>query len=208
MVERCDVGRLPFLIFLLGRFFFDDYSAFIIIFLFLKIPQNQFGDKKMDLHINECKGFCKILSLPFKSRKLISKIKTMKSILIAFLFVTTISFSQNDVKEQYKSFQQEFEAYRTNPEVSSENSNLKPGPCGQYSLKYMVTGQGSKEVISVPPARKLCFDMNKFDKSKNPNSSPDWEYEIKPIGDRYYTIRASKKGAEDKLEVYYYERKK
>jgi hypothetical protein len=50
--------------------------------------------------------------------------------------------------------------------------------------------------------------MNRFDKSKNPNPSADWEYEIKPIGDRYYTISASKKGAEDKKEVYYYERKK
>lgn len=132
----------------------------------------------------------------------------MKSILIALLFVSTISFSQTDVKTQYKSFAQEFETYSTNPEVSSENSTLKPGPCGQYNLKFMVTGQGSNEIITVPPARKLCFDINRFDKTKNPNVSSDWEYEIKPIGDRYYTIRATKKGAEDKSEVYYYERKK
>ncbi|PWA06194.1 hypothetical protein [Flavobacterium psychrotolerans] len=132
----------------------------------------------------------------------------MKSILIALLFVSTFSFSQTDVKTSYKSFEQEFETYRTNPEVSSENSTIKPAPCGQYNLKFVVTGKGSNEIITVPPARKLCFDMNRFDKSKNPNLSADWEYEVKPIGDRYYTIRASKKGADDKQEVYYYERKK
>jgi hypothetical protein len=132
----------------------------------------------------------------------------MKSILIALLLVSTVTFAQNDVKVQYKSFEQEFETYRTNPEVASENSTIKPAPCGQYNLKFMVTGQGANEIITAPPARKLCFDMNRFDKSKNPDISSDWEYEIKPIGDRYYTIRASKKGAADKQEVYYYERKK
>lgn len=132
----------------------------------------------------------------------------MKSILITLLFVCTVSYSQTDVKAQYKSFAQEFEAYSTNPEVSSENSTLKPAPCGQYNLKFMVTGQGANEIITVPPARKLCFDMNRFDKSKNPSVSSDWEYEIKPIGDRYYTIRATKKGTEAKQEIYYYERKK
>ena len=132
----------------------------------------------------------------------------MKSILIALLFVSATSFSQTDVKEQYKTFAQEFQTYSTNPEVSSENSTLKPGPCGQYNLKFMVSGQGANEMISAPPARKLCFDMNRFDKSKNPSAATDWDYEIKPIGDRYYTITATKKGAADKKEVYYYEKKK
>ncbi len=132
----------------------------------------------------------------------------MKSILITLLFVSTISFAQNDVKAQYKIFAQEFETYRTNPEVASENSTIKPAPCGQYNLKFMVTSPGANEIIIVPPARKLCFDLNRFDKAKNPNTSPDWDYEIKPIGDKYYTITATKKGASDKQEVYYYERKK
>ncbi len=132
----------------------------------------------------------------------------MRSILIIMLFVSSFSYPQSDVKTLHKSFEQEFEAYRTNPEVSSENSALKPGPCGKYNLKFMVTGQGSNEIVIAPPARKLCFDLNKFDKTKNPNAPADWEYEIKPIGDRYYSIRAIKKGAEDKQEVYYYERKK
>jgi hypothetical protein len=126
----------------------------------------------------------------------------MKSILIV-LFITTISFAQTDIKAQYKVFHDAFETYRNDPLVSSENSTIKPGPCGQYNLKFMVTGSGEKEIINVPPARKLCFDMNRFDKSKAP---ADWEYETKPIGDRFYTIRATKKGAEDKQEVYYYER--
>ncbi|WP_309641433.1 hypothetical protein [Flavobacterium sp.] len=129
----------------------------------------------------------------------------MKTILITLLFITTISFAQIDVKAQYKVFHDEFETYSTNPEVASENSTIKPAPCGQYNLKFMVTGSGEKEIINVPPARKLCFDMNRFDKSKAP---ADWEYEIKPIGDRFYTIRATKKGTEDKQELYYYERKK
>ena len=131
----------------------------------------------------------------------------MKSILIA-LFITTISFAQTDTKALYKTFHDEFEAYRTNPEVASENSTIKPAPCGQYNLKFMVTGSGEKKMVNVPPARKLCFDMNRFDKSKNKELSADWEYEIKPIGDRFYTIRASKKGAEGAQEIYYYERKK
>ncbi len=129
----------------------------------------------------------------------------MKSILIALLFVSTVAVAQDDVKTKYATFVKEFEAYRTNPEVASENSTIKPGPCGQYNLKYMVTGSGEKEIINVPPARKLCFDMNRFDSSKAP---ADWEYETKPVGDRYYTIRASKKGAEASQELYYYERKK
>lgn len=125
--------------------------------------------------------------------------------IIAFLFATTFSFAQDDIKTQYAAFTKEFEAYRTNPEVASENSTIKPGPCGQYNLKYMVTGSGEKEIINVPPARKLCFDMNRFDSSKAP---ADWKYETKSVGDRYYTIVASKKGAEGSQEVYYYERKK
>jgi hypothetical protein len=131
----------------------------------------------------------------------------MKSILIA-LCITTISFSQTDIKSQYKVFYNEFEAYRTNPEVASENSTIKPAPCGQYNLKFMVTGTGEKEMVNVSKARKLCFDLNRFDRTKNKDLSEDWEYEIKPIGDRFYSIRASKKGVEGTQEIYYYERKK
>ncbi len=132
----------------------------------------------------------------------------MKSILAACMFVSALSFAQTDVKTSYKAFLADFESYRDNPEVASENSTLKPGPCGQYNLKFMVTGQGEKQIINMPPARKLCFDMNRFDKTKNKELSADWEYEIKPIGDKFYTIRATKKGAEGSQEVYYYERKK
>ena len=129
----------------------------------------------------------------------------MKTILIALLFASAISFAQNDIKAQYQAFAQELETYRSNPEVSSENSMIKPAPCGQYNLKYMVAGQGFDEVVTVPPARKLCFDLNRFDKSKNPNVSADWVYEIKPVGNRYYIIRADKKGT-GLQEFYYYER--
>jgi hypothetical protein len=122
----------------------------------------------------------------------------MKSIVFAFLFFSTLSFAQMDAKSQYKVFATEFEAYSANPEVASENSTLKPGPCGQ----------GEKEIINTPPARKLCFDLNRFDKTKNKELSADWEYEIKPVGDKYYTIRATKKGSEGAQEMYYYERKK
>lgn len=132
----------------------------------------------------------------------------MKSIVIALLFTATFSFAQSDVKSQYKIFATDFEAYKINPEVASENSTLKPGPCGQYALKYMVTGQGDKELVNAPPARKLCFDLNRFDKTKNKELAADWEYESKPVGDRFFTIRAFKKGSEDKQEMYYYERKK
>ncbi|HMI06655.1 MAG TPA: hypothetical protein VK528_03845 [Flavobacterium sp.] len=131
----------------------------------------------------------------------------MKSILVALLFTSVLSFAQTDVKAQYDAFQKELEAYRSNPEVSSENSLIKPAPCGQYNLKYMVSGKGFDEIVTVPPARKLCFDLNRFDKSKNPNPSADWDYEIKPIGNKYYVIRADKKGAQGQQEFYYYERK-
>jgi len=131
----------------------------------------------------------------------------MKSIFIALLFSTAISFAQTDVKAQYKTFEQELEAYRANPEISSENSLIKPAPCGQYTLKFMVVGQGFDEVVTVPAPRRLCADFNRFDKSKNPNPSADWEYEIKPVGNRYYIIRGDKKGAQGLQEFYYYERK-
>jgi len=131
----------------------------------------------------------------------------MKSILFALLFVSAISFAQTDAKTQYAAFSAELEAYRSNPEVASENSTIKSAPCGQYNLKFLVTGKGFDEKVTVPPARKLCVDLNRFDKSKNPNPSTEWEYEIKPIGNRYYVIRADKKGADGQQELYYYERK-
>ena len=128
----------------------------------------------------------------------------MKTILIALL-TSALSFAQNDVKAQYQTFEEALETYRSNPEVSSENSIIKPAPCGQYTLKFMVAGQGFDEVVTVPPARKLCADLNRFDKSRNPDISSDWSYEIKPVGNRYYVIRADKKGT-GLQEYYYYER--
>ncbi len=128
----------------------------------------------------------------------------MKKILFALIFASASAFAQTDLKEQYKAFEQEFEAYRDNPEVASENSTIKPAPCGQYALKYMVTGKGFDEIITTPPPRRLCADLNRFDKSKNPDISADWTYEIKPVGNRYYVIRAEKKGGVQ--EFYYYER--
>lgn len=130
----------------------------------------------------------------------------MKTILIALLF-TTAAFAQTDLDTKYAAFTKEFEAYRDNPEVSSENTTIKPAPCGQYNLVYMVTEKSGKETVNTPPAKKLCGDLNRFDKSKNPKASPDWTYEIKPIGNRYYVIRANKSGADGVQEVYYYERK-
>lgn len=130
----------------------------------------------------------------------------MKNLLIA-LFFTSAAFAQADTDAKYASFTKEFEAYRDNPEVSSENSTIKPAPCGQYNLVYMVTERDGKEIVNTPPAKKLCGDLNRFDKSKNPKASPDWNYEIKPVGNRYYVIRANKSGADGQQEVYYYERK-
>ncbi|HOZ75805.1 MAG TPA: hypothetical protein PLS51_08380 [Flavobacterium sp.] len=130
----------------------------------------------------------------------------MKLVLIALLF-TAVSFAQTDVKAQYDQFQKELEEYRSDPQVSSENSTIKPAPCGQYNLKFMVAGQGFDEKVTVPPARKLCADLKRFDKSQNPNPSPDWDYEIKAVGNRYYVIRADKKGTAGVQEFYYYERK-
>jgi hypothetical protein len=131
----------------------------------------------------------------------------MKSILIALLFVSAASFAQTDAKAQYAEFKKEFEAYRDNPLVSSENSTITPAPCGQYNLKYMITGQGFDEIVSVPPARKLCGDLVKFDRSKNPEMKSDWEYEIKAVGNRFYVIRGQKKGGNGTQEFYYYEHK-
>lgn len=132
----------------------------------------------------------------------------MKLFVVSLFFISAISLAQTDAKSQYKTFLADFEAYRDKPEVASDNSTLKAGPCGQYNLKFMVTGQGDKEMVNMPPARKLCYDLNRFDKAKNPDISKDWEYEIKPVGDRFYTIRAIKNGAEGSQEIYYYERKK
>ena len=129
----------------------------------------------------------------------------MKSFLLMLLLTSAVTFAQTDIKTQYKAFEAEFEAYRDNPEVASENSTIKPSPCGQYALKFMVTGKGFDEVVTVPPPRRLCADLNRFDKSKNPKISTDWEYEIKPVGNRYYVIRAEKKGT-GVQEFYYYER--
>ncbi|HEX8269101.1 MAG TPA: hypothetical protein VF581_04350 [Flavobacterium sp.] len=131
----------------------------------------------------------------------------MKSLLLALLFTSALSFAQTEPKAAYAEFKKEFETYRDNPLISSENSTITPAPCGQYTLKFMVTAQGFDEIVSVPPAKKLCADLMRFDKSKNPNSSPDWEYEIKPVGNRYYVIRGQKKGGNGLQELYYYEHK-
>ena len=131
----------------------------------------------------------------------------MKKILFTILLISSAVFAQTDIKAEYDQFQKELEAYRSDPLVSSENSTIKPAPCGQYNLRFMVVGQGFDEKISVPPAKKLCADLNRFDKSRNLNPSADWDYEIKPIGNRYYVIRGDKKGAQGLQEFYYYERK-
>ena len=130
----------------------------------------------------------------------------MKSLICLLFLVTTISYSQTDSKAAYAEFKKEFETYRDNPLVSSENSTIVAAPCGQYNLKYMITAQESGEFVSVPPARKLCGDLIKFDRSKNPEMKADWEYEIKSVGNRFYVIRGQKKGA-TLQEVYYYEHK-
>jgi hypothetical protein len=122
--------------------------------------------------------------------------------LICF-FIAFQAFAQAPA-DAYPTFKQEFETYRDSPQVSSENSTIKPGPCGQYNLKYMVTIKGTAELPTTPPARKLCYDINRFDKSKNPDAPADWIYDIKPIGDQYYVISASKNG--QLQEVYYYTR--
>ncbi len=119
-------------------------------------------------------------------------------------FLITIQFFAQTPADSYTAFKQDFETYRDSPQVSSENSTIKPGPCGQYNLKYMVTFKGSTEFPSVPPARKLCYDMNRFDKNKNPDAPADWNYEVKPVGDQYYVISAAKSGQVQ--EVYYYVR--
>lgn len=129
----------------------------------------------------------------------------MKKLLFAFLLTSAFSFAQSDVMSQFKTFESELETYRTNPEVSSENSTIKAAPCGQYVLKFMLSGSGDAQVATVPPQRKLCYDLNRFDKTKNANISPDWTYDIKPIGNKYYVIRAEKKGGTAQ-EAYYYER--
>lgn len=129
----------------------------------------------------------------------------MKSLLIALLF-TSFAFAQTDSKAAYADFKKEFETYRDNPLVSSENSTITAAPCGQYNLKYMITVQDSGEIVSVPPARKLCGDLIKFDRTKNPEMKADWEYEIKSVGNRFYVIRGQKKGS-SLQEVYYYEHK-
>ncbi len=131
----------------------------------------------------------------------------MKKLLCLFLLVTSISYAQTDAKAQYAEFKKEFETYRDNPLVSSENSTIKPAPCGQYTLKYMITGSGFDEIVSIPPPRKLCADLNRFDRSKNPDVATDWEYEIKPVGNRFYVIRGQKKGGDGTQEFYYYEHK-
>ena len=77
----------------------------------------------------------------------------MKSILIALLFTSVASIAQTDVKAQYAQFQKELEEYRSDPQVSSENSTIKPAPCGQYNLRFLVVGQGFDEKIAVRQVR-------------------------------------------------------
>ncbi len=144
------------------------------------------------------------LGFPLKFINLL-KFRFMKKFIIALLFAVP-ALAQTDVNTQFESFEKELSAYRDNPLVSSENSTITPAPCGQYTLKYMVTERGTSKIVSVPPPKKLCADLARFDKSKNPNQG-DWEYEIKPIGNRYYTIRGQKKGGDGTMEYYYYEHK-
>ncbi len=129
----------------------------------------------------------------------------MKKLIYFLLIATSISYAQSDAKAQYATFKTEFETYRDNPEVSSENSTIKPAPCGQYSLKFMITAKSDSEIVTTPPARKLCYDLVRFDKEKNPDISKDWTYEIVPVGNKYYVITAQKSGSAAK-ELYYYER--
>jgi hypothetical protein len=127
--------------------------------------------------------------------------KAMKIIPILFL-ITCGCFAQSN-NPAYESFKKEMEAYQSNP----ANTKLKPGNCKDYVLKYTVRGEDFSEIAVPSNARTLCEDLARFDQSKNPNPDGTWTYDIKAIGDKYYSIRADKNVGSVVQEFYYYQRK-
>lgn len=120
----------------------------------------------------------------------------MKTILL--LLASTFCFAQSNTKTMFDQFKTELDGYSTQSSIA-----LKPAHCNEYVLKYTVNG----EKISSPAAtqlRNLCDDLKAYD--KNP-SLTDWTFDIKPIGDQYYVIKAERTKPVAITLLYYYGRK-
>ncbi len=121
---------------------------------------------------------------------------------LAILLVTAFGFAQS-ADPNYNEFKKTLEAY-----LSSPDSKVKPSPCGDYMLRYVVKAENFKETVYPMNSNSLCADLEKFDSSKNPVGNPGWSYDIKAVGNKYYIIRADQNTDSVRQEFYYYERKK
>lgn len=125
----------------------------------------------------------------------------MKNLIILFLLVTACSFGQTTTKTQYDAFKKELETYLVNSE------GIKPAACGDYVLKFIVKNDNKKETVFPMNTKSLCEDLSKFDSSKLENLNPEWSYDIKAVGDKYYIIRGDKATGSVTQFFYYYQRK-
>jgi hypothetical protein len=127
----------------------------------------------------------------------------MKKFLLLLLFATAFSHGQKSATRiAFDNFKTELESYQAN----TENSTLKPAPCKDYALKYIVKGSNFEEIVIPTTGGDPCSDIMNIE-SKKP-ATPGESYDIKAIGNRYYSIRIDRNDGKVVQTWYYYERKK
>ncbi|HRN99748.1 MAG TPA: hypothetical protein PLA69_10650 [Flavobacterium sp.] len=113
----------------------------------------------------------------------------MKKLFLLLLFPAAV-FAQ-DAKSEFQNFKMKLEHFIANPD------GKKAAPCNEYRLQFIVVGEQFKEEVSKPAVMNLlCDDIKTYEGRAG--------YELKPVSDRYYVIRADKPGGQQ--EFYYYMR--
>lgn len=125
----------------------------------------------------------------------------MKPIFL-FLLATACCFGQTETRKAFDAFKAELEAYQSN----SANAKIKPGDCKDYKLVYIVKGSNFQEIVIPTNAGGLCSDLQRYDTSKK-TPPPGESYDIKAIGNKYYSIRVDQNNGAVMQTWYYYERK-
>jgi hypothetical protein len=128
----------------------------------------------------------------------------MKNIILLFLLATGYCFAQTNIKTDFDAFKAQLEAYQSNPATA----NIKPADCKKYKLVYTVTGADFTEIATPKNQSGLCDDLKRYDVSRH-NAPPGDSYDIKAIGDQYYSIRVDHNhGGQVSQTWYYYQRHK
>lgn len=123
----------------------------------------------------------------------------MKKAIFLFLLATGFCSAQSNLRADFDAFKAQLEAYQSNPATA----NIKPADCKNYKLVYTVVGIEFDEIAVPKNQSGLCDDLKRYDTSKH-NAPPGDNYDIKAIGDQYYSIRVDRNHGGKVVQTWYY----